>query len=415
MGCGHYQIFIRDNLTLEKVQQISKYQRLEMTRRRNDVGGWVLELDLGCAELKHQYQNERYGIEVWRKGARYFSGPITRISRSLQGNIQTLTLTGTDENGHLLRELCLPDPWRYTTQFNMAYDSRSGAAERVLKNYVDLNIGPNCPDASRRVPNLVIEPTQDRGEQVYYVARFDPMKKVLDDLILHIPGYNYGITQNDSNQLEFKLIPWTNRWQNGTSGGVEFSVRLRNLIAYDYTYERPDYTFVLVGGGRDTNQGDAPIYRQFAYSGNEFARARWGNWVQFVDKRGTTDVNELKQAAWDALKLEDGKADAEKNMIAKINCTATITEVEGGPQLGVDWDLGDYVRVVIHEGESDDELIEVLDYINEITITLTDQSGEEISATVGSTNYISNKWPFPYLTDRFTRIEERLTNLEGGY
>ncbi|MBA4495093.1 hypothetical protein ACFO25_09880 [Paenactinomyces guangxiensis] len=408
MTCSNYQIFIRRNSDLKQVQQISKYKRLEMVKRRNKVGSWLLEVDFDCTELRHEYQNEQFGLEVWRNGSRFFTGPLTRIERRKNGEERTLTLSGADEKIYLTSELALPDPWHYTTTFNSAYDSRSGAAERVLKNYIDLNIGPNAV-AERKIPGLVIETNQDRGNNVYYIARFDKLLKVCQDIILHIPGYNFDIVVNDSNKLEFKLVPWVDRWAKG----VEFSERLRNLIGYDYTYERPDRNFVLVGGGQDG--GTTPVYRKFAYSGNEWSRNRWGNVVEFIDKRGTVDVNELKQAAWDALKLEDGKEKPDENMIGKINVTAQITQVKGGPEMGKDWDLGDFVKVTIHQGGPGQE-IAVYDYIKEIAISLTEERAEEIRALVGSDDVITtNGGPVPYIVDSLTHIEEKLRSLEGAY
>lgn len=408
MAC--YQVFIRRNSDLKRVQPISKFKRLDIVRQLNKVGSWNLELDFDCTEMKTEYQNEKYGIEVWRNGSPYFTGPITKIRRSKSGEDRTLTLAGTDEKIYLASEYAIPDPWVYSTSYNLPYDSRSGPAERVLKNYVDLNIGPNCPAVYRRVPGLTIEPTQDRGNQVYYVARFKNLLELCQDIILSIPGYNFDIVK-ENDQLVFKMVPWVNRWKNG---GIEFSERVRNLISYDYTYERPDFNFVLVGGGRDTGEPydpsrDQPNYRVFAYSGNEYSRNRWGTIVSFIDKRGTTDVNELKQAAWDALRLEKGKEMPEQNMIGKINVSAEITEVEGGPKLGEHFDLGDFVRVVIQGG------VEVYDYIKEISISLSEDQAESIKATVGSNDNISTRWPFPYISDRFAKLETRLNQIEGGY
>lgn len=391
------------------------FERLEFTKRRNGVGAWTLEIDLNqaCEEIKCSYQTQQYGIEILRNGTRYFTGPITRIRRAFDGNGRTLTLAGTDDNIYLTWRICMPPPYYATTSFSMAYDSRSGAAERVMKNYVDMNMGPNCPATARQIPNLTIEPTQDRGETVYYVARFDPLPKVLNDLILHIPGYNYAIEQvniGGVEQLQFRLKPWRNQWANAK---VVFSPKNGNLLSYDYTYEIPDYNFVLVGGGRTTGNETNPLYRQFAYSGNEYSRAKWGTIETFVDKRGTTNTNELAQAAWDALRLENGKEDPEKNMSGKINVVAEITETEGGPKLITDFDLGDYVRVVLLEDGQN--VIEVVDYIKEITVELTPQNGETLKAVVGSNDSVETRGFIPFITDSIERIKERLQILEGGY
>lgn len=415
MTCSDYSIFIRRNSDLKRVQLISKFKRLEIVKRRNKVGSWLLELDFDCTEMKHEYQNEQYGIEVWRNGKRFFTGPITRIERRKSGNERTLTLAGSDEKIYLASELALPNPWKYTTTFAASHDTRSGKAETVLKNYVDKNIGTSA-DATRKIKNLVIEADRARGNTVYYSARFETLLTLCQNIIINIPGYNFDVVVNDNNQLEFRLVPWVNRWnwQGNQWGGVEFSERMGNLIGYQYTYERPDFNFVLVGGGQDG--GSTPVYRKFAYSGNEYSRERWGNIVTFIDKRGTIDVNELKQAAWDALKLEQGKEKPDENMVAKINVTAELTEVEGGPKLGEDWDLGDFVRVLIHFDPLTDEEIAVYDYIKEINISLTEERAEEIRAVVGSEDVVTtNKGPVPFIVDSLARVEEKLRSLEGGY
>jgi hypothetical protein len=440
MSCGkHYRIWIIYLPTLERVQMISRYKRLTLVRRLNKPGAWSLELDLDCTEVPYSMMTENYGIEVWRNGQYYFSGPIRRIERRNEsdrngpdtydqdsGN-RNVTLSGPDWLVLLQQRICLPDPWYPTTQFNMAYDSRSGAAERVMKNYVDLNCGPNAANgasagAYRKYANFQIEPNQDRGSTVYYVARFDNLLTVCQNLIRYIPWYRFEIEKVDpgaggSPYLQFRLRQTFKRWKSGTDpGGVEFSERMRNLVSSNYTFEQPDFNFVIVGGGRSSGNETNPLYRQFAYSGNEYSRARgWGTIESFVDKRGTTNTNELKQAAWDALRLEQGKEDPDKNMCGKITVSCQITEVDGGPQLGVDFDLGDYVRVVVHNNPTKGELIEVLDYIKEIQIDLTPEEGEKISATVGTDDYVqTGNGLVPYITDSILRIKERLQNLEGG-
>jgi hypothetical protein len=417
MSCEqHYQIFIQDNETLQPVQQISKYRNLELVLNRNGVGSWLLELDPQCGEVPWTFQNERFGIDVWRNGRRIFSGPILAIRRTKQGEQRSLYLGGTDWNMYLFIRLVLPSPYYFTVSYATPYYQKTGPVETIIKDMVNRNLGPAAV-GSRQHPLVIIETDQGRGDSLTHKARFPYLGNELKKLLYHLPGYNFALEQNSWGRLEFKLKPWAKRW-NGRAG-VEFSARAGNVVNYDYSVEAPEYNKVLVGGGRDTGGDpakDSPEYRKFAFSGNEYSRARFGDREYFIDRRGTTDTNELKQEAWSALRLDKGKEHPDRNAYGKISVVAEILDKPGGPRWGIDYDLGDYVRCVLEYDPSGNAVVYVEDYIKQIKIKLEEEKGETINALVGSDDYISSvRSPFPFIMDAIARIKERLQNLEGEY
>lgn len=423
MTCGDYQIFIRENATFKRVAQVSLFNRLELTRRLNDVGAWSLEFDRVCQEIPHYALNGKYGIEVWRNGSRIFTGPITKVNWNKSGDERVIRIGGTDEIGYLSRRVIMPDPFHAVSpRFNAAYVTYTpdwGWVEDVMKDLVRTQIGPEA-DPARKIPFIDVEESYLGGLGINKQFRFDNLLTSLQDLILYVDGYRFDMEQttvNEAEKIQFKMKPVKTTWKTGENGN-EFSERLRNLGDYDYTFEAPEFNFVLVGGQRDAGQpgGDDPKNRVFAFSGNEYSRAHWGTIETFIDRRDLSDVNQLAQVCWEELGLPYyGKEDPEKNMLAKVNVTAELLEVEGGPQLFTDFDLGDYVRVVIHEEPDENEDIEVLDYIKEWNIVL-DENGETVKAYIGGEDKIStNNGIVPFIKDSIQHLKERIQNLEGAY
>jgi hypothetical protein len=427
--CNSYQVFIRDNNTLQNVQQVSFFKELTITRRKNKAGYFRLVTDPYCGEIKPQYLNFNYGIDVWRNGKRYFSGRNLHFSWEKQDKEFFLVIEGADDNILIDWRIVLPSPYKFQTSYSTPYWYTSGSAEYVIKQLIETQLGSQTHD-SRKIDNLRVEPSISRGETIGKKVRFDYLRTVLDECILHIDGYNYGIVQEkwqtEGEKLVFKLIPWLRKWKfneyidsNGNivrgfqiPGGVEFSARNQSLVDFKYVRSVPDFNAVLVGGGQEGGTGKE--FRKFAYTKNEYSRALFPDIEYFEDRRGTTDTNELSQVAWEALRLPKGKENPEKTYATKATVEATIKEVDG-MRLGVDWDLGDWVRVVLMEDTKGTETIEVLDFIKEITITLTNDKAEEIRAVVGSDDYIESYKMEPFIRDQNLRVREVIQKLKGEY
>lgn len=223
--------------TLRRTGQVTDLVKLEAVLRHNAVGTWVLELDRNSAAAELMLAAE--GLVIVRNGRTLLSGPRTVRQTVLAGGRHTLMLAGVDDTVWLDRRLALPVPAGppYIAQ---AYDVRKGAAETVLRAYVDANLGPGAT-VPRRLAGLTLPADQARGAAVTGVARFQPLLEVMQELAL-AGGVGFRVVQVGLGlQLEVYLPADRTR-------AAVFSTELGNLAGYDYSDELPTATYAYVAG-----------------------------------------------------------------------------------------------------------------------------------------------------------------------
>jgi hypothetical protein len=291
-------------------------------------------------------------------------------------------ITGSSDDIILQERLAYPTPGTADVQAQVtAYDSRQGNAETVIKQYVNVNIGPSAP-AARKITNLAVEDSLNRGELVQANARFQPLQTLIYDLA-QTGGIGYKLTQVED-YLEFQVFEPEDKTQI-----VRMDMDNQKLSRAEYTYTKPRVTRAIVGG-----QGEDE-WRRFAEVTNTdslSAETEWGRRIEvFKDERSTRVNAALVQSGLELL-VDEGK---------------TITEMSVTPsddinmRFGVDWYLGDKVTVVVND-------IEASAVVTEIGISIGDD-GVRIGATVGTpvaTDYESK------IIARQSQQEDRISNLE---
>jgi len=420
MACEQFDIVIRDNKTLQEIQPVSKFRRFHCRKELNAVGSFTLELDLRCGEVPPSLQRERYGIHVYRRRdrRRIFTGPFTSFQRKKTSDETVLVLAGADENLYLDDRIIVPgEPYKFATSYTKKYYTRQAKAETVMKDLVNLHLVENRPPLFRPI---VIEPDLGRGKTVNRKIRFTKLLSELQNLARYCTqsdgrsGHRFEIQVVDDSQgrpqdLVFRLIPWRSTWS--MNQGLEFSERLGNLLEYNQIYQRPDFNAVLAW---DEEAGKG------AYDINNYSRSRWGLIEHFIKRNGAT-TQELKEACWDALELEQGKERADQNMFGKITCDAVVGDAEGGPRFLDDWDLGYFARVLIYDPPPpahEDDVVEVFDYIREWELEIDGETMEsQIKAKIGNPQGKGHKDDelVPFLVDYIWRLEERLYIIEANY
>lgn len=350
----------------------------------NNVGYWEMKLPSGN-RLGELLRLPGYGIIVTGPDdSVIFSGPT--MSAKLQQTFDNIegdwVISGSSDDIILQERLAYPTPGTadVTAQVT-AYDSRQGYAETVIKQYVNVNIGPSAPEA-RQVTNLTIEETQNRGELVQANARFNQMQSLLYDLA-QTGGIGYRLVQVDD-YLEFQVYEPEDK-----SSIIRMDIDNQQLSQAEYTYAKPIVTRAIVGG-----QGEDE-WRRFAEVSNTdslAAETQWGRRIEvFKDERSTRVNEDLVQSGLELL-VDQGKT------ITNLSVTPSD---DSNMRFGLDWYLGDKVTVVVND-------IEASAVVTEIGITIQ-EDGVRIGATVGT----------PVATEYETKIiakqaeaEDRISNLE---
>lgn len=307
------------------------------------------------------------GVILFRNGVKIMSGDIVSIARGAEES----TISGWSDTTCLDDRLVAPDPTKVWASQATDYDNRSGAAETVLLAYINANAGPGAL-TSRRVAGLRVPGSGGRGKTVSVKGRFGKLGDIVADVAesgsLHVDV----VQDEDANgpYLRTTVRPVTDRSPNvrfGTAGSFTGAVIGSD---WSYTLERPTVTDAVVAGGGEGAD------RILVEKVDATAESTWSRKVELlVDKRSTSDTDELGQAGTDA--LADGAN--------PVSVSFTITD-QPDVQYRRDWQVGDRVGVNI-------DGLDFTDVVREVTTTVQFQEGspsEVISAVVGSRD--SSAW-----------------------
>jgi hypothetical protein len=352
--------------------------------RYNNVGTWEMQLPFGH-RLGEFLRLPGYGLIVTGPGnSVILSGPtmsarLEQTSDNLEGD---WVITGATDEILLQERLAYPTPGTDDVQAQVtAYDERSGAVETVLKQFVNVNLGPSAP-VSRQALNLVIEPDEARGDTVTGRARFDQLQELFYDLA-QLGGIGYQIEQ-ESDELVFKCYLPTDR-----SGTVRMDMDNQKLSSAQYSYASAKATRVIVGG-----QGEDE-WRRFVEASStesEDAENTWGRRIEvFKDNRNSRDNDILDQAGQELL-IDQGKTIVEMSVTPSDDINM---------RFGVDWYLGDKVTIVVQD-------IEAQAVVTEIGLAIA-EDGVRIGATVGAPIGITYE---SKLLARTADVSKRVGNLE---
>jgi hypothetical protein len=389
MRVSNLLVEVRD-ANLNRVGQIPDEYLVGFTcvLRSNEVGTWKVVLPYGHA-MQTALSTPGAGLVVTYNGTVLLSGPtvkttITQTTDDLQG---TAEITGCDDSILLQDRLAYPTPTSSdVTLQTVAYDVRTGAAETVMKSYVEANIGPLAP-AARKVSNLTIEGNFGRGATVKGSARFDVLYDLLNQLAdaSLAAGTTIGFDVRQSGtSLVFECYTPTNR-----TSTVRLDIANDLLTETTYSVQRPKFTRAIVGGQGD---GTARAFLEQSNTASLAAETSWGRRIEaFVDARDAADSTSLQTAGNSALST-DGKAIV----------SAAVKPTDDSTMLfGVDWYLGDTVTVVVGS-------YELAAVVNEVGL-LVSADGVRLYGTVGEPKQQTYEAQIQALAED---LDYRLNNLE---
>lgn len=358
--------------------------------RFNNVGAWSITLPYGN-QMGELLRQPGYGLILTGPNLEtLISGPtltakLTQSQDNIQGNWQ---IDGVSDDVFLSERLAYPTPSTSdVTAQTSGYDIRTGPAETVIKEYVDVNMGP-LATVDRQISNLLIEADLGRGDTVYANARFDTVQELIYDLA-QVGGLGYVISQSGSN-LEFAVYEPIDR-----SDFVRMDLQNRKLSSSTYSYGTAKVTRAIVGG---RGEAEDRIFVERSSANSLAAETTWGRRIEvFKDARQSETTDELNTAG-DELLIDLGKTVVEMSVTPSSDQTMVY---------GTDWGLGDRVTIVAND-------IESTAVVTEVGISIG-SDGVRVAATVGTPVGIEFE---AKLLAKQQNHEGRISNLErsnSGY
>lgn len=348
-----------------------------------NVGSWSITLP-SDNRLVDELRAPGAGIIVTAYDQVIFSGYTVSatLEQSTQNSLGDWKIQGVDDSVILGERLAYPLPSEAdVTLQTVASDVRTGAAETVMKGYVQDNISA-VAGTVRAISNLVIEDDLGRGEIVTGSARFTNLQELLYGLA-QTGKVGFTVEQNDD-LLEFKVYKPVDR-----SATVRMDLDNGQLTRTEYSYGQPKVTRAIVGG---PGEAEERVFYEGTTADSLTAETVWSRRVEkFVDSRGGEAEDVLQQSANEAL-IDDGKT--------IVNTSVTPSD-DQTMRYGVDWNLGDKVTIVVG-------LVETTAIVTEIGISVQ-ADGVRIGATVGNPAPVD--FESKLLSSQLSQAE-RISNLE---
>lgn len=309
-----YQLFLR-NPALERHTLITDAAEFTITESHADVSKWVLDLP-----YSDRFVDVALGWGViWEvDGTPVFSGYSTQLQRKSDGSRDRLIMSGVDDTGYLARRVTYPSPYPFTLAETA---DKTGAAETVIKAYVNENLGPGAA-ITRRLTGLTIEADAARGSTVTGSARFDDLLALVQSLAITGGRLGFRIVQAGSG-LEFRVTQSAD-----LSAAVKFKADSGGVASFDYTLTEPTSNFVIAGGGGD---GTA---RTFDSASDSASVSEFGRIEAFVDQRQTVDAGAIDKSINETL----------SKGVATQGVSIVLSDMTAF-RPGVDFALGDIVAV----------------------------------------------------------------------
>ncbi len=256
---------------------------IEWIRRFYDYGSFVLNLPINCPYLDLLKINNY----IWHNGN-------TGIILYKEQTRNKIEIRGYDLKG--------------ITSFRTCQGSKSGRAEKVIKDYASENL----TTGNKKIPRLVVATNQNRRSNIETFIELEKLDKTLKTICTE-NDIGYDI-KKDGDNLKFDIVIPTDR-----SGEIIFSRRFNNLTNYNYTAD--DYDTITT------------VYN-------------------LADVDDTISITEHYNEAKTGLERREGITKHNKEPdLALQEITKQKESVEAGtinnPKYNLDWFLGDYVQVVI--------------------------------------------------------------------
>lgn len=365
---------------------------LDCTRRFNEPGAGSVELPADPWVMAQLQPGNR--LVVVRDGAVWMTGPLEipqdyswGIGDSPEPDPGKVAFNFSDDLAVLAGYITWPLP---ASAWSAQPDSKDVGreiantnGEAIIRSLVDENCGPSAL-AARRVPHLALDTAAGVGGLTSVNTRFEPLLDCARRVA--IDGGHIGFrTRIQDGQILFGCYQPADK-----TATARFSQGLGNLRSLQYKRSAPTVTNALVQG----NEVTAPTDRIFVEVADAAASASWWRVEKLVDGSVDDDSKGELTAAGNE-ELAGGSAPVE---------LATVTVDTEDLRAGRDYDLGDRVTVVLPTG------LEVADVVRSIHLQATPESGEYVTALVGSPDATTDPATVRLIRDlgrRLGRLEAR--------
>jgi hypothetical protein len=326
-------------------------------------GTWTLKLPRE-EPMAQALLTAGYGIQVLHKVGNdwptLFSGPTISPSqtRTPEDPSGVITITGVTDEIILWDALAWGDPFNPIAAQSTSNDIRNGPAESIMKQYVDLNIGPGALSVRRGglAQKLIIDTDMAMGPTIDKSPRFTNLGELLSE-IARYSSMGFRVVQ-EGNNLVFKTYTIQDR-----SDFVRFDIENNSLSEETTALQAPGVTRTIVAG-----QGEGVERTLIERSTAESIEAEgdWGRVIErWIDQRQTDLIEELEQAGDEPL-ITSGFT----GVAVKAVPTDT-TNMRFGP----DWGLGDIVSIAVNGSEAKSLITEMA--------LVASSSGVDIGAALG--------------------------------
>jgi hypothetical protein len=208
-----------------------------------------------------------------------------RLPLTQEGKIsENFEIKGRGLDGLLTERIAL-----HNTASGTGYDSQNTYAETAMRHYVNVNC-MDATDSNRNYDFLYLAENLQRGGNVKYNARFQPISEVLEEISL-ISGLGWGIVLDPVNKrLVFQVIEGVDRSFGNAAGNspVSFSPNFGNVKLLDYMESAINSkTNAYVGG---QGEAEARTVVEVAKDGDTFTGLDRREFYQDARDLETTDM-----------------------------------------------------------------------------------------------------------------------------
>ena len=323
-------------------------QALTVTVRHNQQSTAQLVVPATCPRLLDLMAHGAR-VVITYEGAHLMSGVVRSGSARGPSPAATFTFQVQDDWALFQRLLAWPVPANALTSQNVEYETRTGAAETVLKGIVTAN-------KSRSVPTVTVATDLGRGSSITVSNRFHP---VADRTIPLVDAAGIGTTVRQVGSgltVDCYATATYPRTLTEASGVVQ---------EWEWSWKDPAATRVIAGG---KGEGVARAFRSRTASATETAYGY--SWESFKDATdGDTDAD---------LDLRGDQHLAEAAATAGLKVTLSETSIfryDPTGQRGVR--VGDLVTVETAPG------VTVTDVLRECTLSWSADDGVKVTPQVG--------------------------------
>ncbi|MGW1546606.1 siphovirus ReqiPepy6 Gp37-like family protein [Streptomyces sp. NPDC002346] len=379
------QLLVTDKNLNVQGDPIAGWTSVDATRRFNEPATGTVELP-ATPEVMAQLQPGNR-LVVIRDEQIWMAGPMeipTDYSWSVGEGAGTVTVSCSDDLAVLAGYITWPAPASaWTAQPARDYRLFHGFnTEVIVRTIVNETCGPGAL-AVRRIPKLALAPAVGTGFTWAVKTRFEPLLEFCRRVAV-FGGLGFRTVQ-DGGQILFETYAPADLTRT-----ARFSTGLGNLRSLQYKLSAPAATHVLVAG----TEPDSGTTRTYLERSDTGAAATWWRVEKYLDGGADTDADGELTTAGDAELAEAGTS---------VELATTTVDTED-LRAGIDYDLGDRVTVALPHG------LEVTDVVRSIHLQATPDSGEYVTAVVGSPNATTDPQTVRLLrtlTRRLGRLESR--------